>query len=372
MRKVAIILPTYNEEKNIEVLIPQIFEEIKNPAISKIWDIEVIVVDSNSYDETKKTVLNLTKKYPQLHLLETKKEGLGKAYLEGFRYAIEKIKPYVIFEMDADLSHQAKEISFFLKKIEKGADFVIGSRYIKGGSIPKNWQLHRKIFSFLGNLVVKFGFMKPSINDWTSGYRAIKVWVIKNSLDYIKNYSGYVFQIALLDFALKNNALIAETPIQFEERKWGNSKINAFQYITQTFFYIFLNSSFIKFIIVGIVGFIIDFSISFLLIEFFQKPVWVSTLISTETAILSNFLLNNFWSFSYKKVKNNFNSYLKNLIKFNILSSGSIIIQALFIQICVFIFGKELWLLYKILVIILIIIPYSYFLYNKVIWRDNN
>jgi dolichol-phosphate mannosyltransferase len=367
MRKVVIILPTYNEAGNIKELIPKIFEEVKK---INNWEVHIMVVDSDSNDGSQKLILNLIKKFPHLHLLKTKKEGLGRAYIEGFRLALEKLNPYLLFEMDADLSHDPVEIPKFLKKIEEGADFVIGSRYTKGGSIPKDWGIHRKFFSIIGNLIIRFGFMKLKITDWTSGYRAIKAWVIKNGSSHIKNYSGYVFQVALLDRALKNNVQVDEIPIQFKERKWGISKINAFQYIIQTLLYVFLNSSFIKFVIVGVMGFIIDFGISYLLIERLHKAVWLSTLVSTETAIASNFFLNNFWSFSHKRLDHKINSYASSFLKFNLVSSGSIFIQTVGITLAVFIFGRSFWYLYKVLIIIFLIIPYSYILYNKVIWKD--
>jgi len=367
MRKAVIVLPTYNEKGNIEALINQI-NGVKK--LIKNWDIHILVVDSLSQDGTKETVLRLKKRFSFLHFLSTKKEGLGKAYINGFKYAIDHLNPYLLFEMDADLSHDPKEIPNFLNKIERGADFVIGARYIRGGSIPKNWDLYRKILSVMANWIIKIGFMKLKIHDWTSGYRAIKTWVVKEALSYIKDYSGYVFQVAFLDFALKNGAIVEEIPIKFKERKWGVSKINSFQYISQTLFYVFFNSSFIKFVIVGTIGFLIDFGLSFVLIEKMHQLVWVSTLISTETAIISNFLLNNFWSFSHKKIEGRLTAYFSNFLKFNLISSGSILIQTLGIQGLVVLFGKSYWYFYKIFIIIFIIIPYSYFLYNKVIWKE--
>ncbi|MCS6956776.1 MAG: glycosyltransferase, partial [Patescibacteria group bacterium] len=205
MKKIAlIILPTHNEAGNIEKLIEEIFKEQEK--IEKFL-LKILVNDSSSTDKTAEIVKRLIKKYPEkLYLIETKKEGLGKAYYQAFLYAKEKIKPYVVFEMDADLSHSPKKIPEMLLEIEKGADMVIGARYIKGGSIPKDWGLHRKVFSFFGNLIIRLGFMNLKIHDWTSGFRAIKFWILNNSLNHIKNYSGYVFQIALLDFAIKEKA----------------------------------------------------------------------------------------------------------------------------------------------------------------------
>lgn len=367
MRKAVIILPTYNEAGTIEQLINRIYDAIQE---NKNWEFHLIVVDSNSADATQEKVLRLMKKYPGLQLLKTKREGLGKAYVQGFQMALEKINPYLIFEMDADLSHDPNKIPEFLKKIEDGADFVIGSRYIRGGSIPKNWEIHRKIFSVGANLVIRFGFMKLQITDWTSGFRAIKSWIIIKAIPYVRDYSGYVFQVAILDFALKNKANINEVPIQFKDRIYGKSKINSIQYIVQTFLYVFLNSSFIKFALVGFIGFVIDFGISYLYIEKLKYTVWLATLISTETAIVSNFFFNNFWSFSHKKLENKLSVYLPNFIKFNLVSSGSILIQTVGVQLAVNLFGRDLWSLYKILIITFIIIPYSYILYNKFIWKE--
>ncbi|MBI4226617.1 glycosyltransferase family 2 protein [Candidatus Roizmanbacteria bacterium] len=367
MRRAILVIPTYNEAGNIERLIPLIFQKAK---LIQNWEIHVLVVDSKSPDKTGDIVRKLIPKYPRLRLLMVEKEGLGKAYTQGFLYAIENLSPYLVFEIDADLSHDPKQIPNFLRQIEKGADIVIGSRYIKGGSIPREWALYRKIFSIVGNLVVRLGFMQLYISDWTGGYRAIKTWVIKNALNHIKNYSGYVFQIALLDYAIKGGANIKEIPIQFADRKIGKSKINSTQFIINIFTYIFLHSSFIKFAVVGLIGFFVDFGISYVFIEKLKSTVWVGTLISTEIAIISNFLLNNFWSFYYKKLENKFRSYLPNFIKFNIVSSGSILIQTIGIQLAVNFLGRDLWYVYKILIIAFIIIPYSYFLYNRFIWKE--
>jgi dolichol-phosphate mannosyltransferase len=368
MKKALIVLPTYNEAGTIEKLIIDILHQ--NQKVPS-WEIEVLVNDSHSTDDTEKIVKTLQKKYPQkIHLLETEKEGLGKAYYQSFSYALETIHPFVIFQMDADFSHNPNDIPMFLKEIEKGADIVVGARYIKGGSIPKNWGWYRKILSIFGNLTIRSGFMKLNIHDWTSGFRAIKSWLIKDSLKFIKDYSGYVFQIALLDQAVKKNARIAEVPINFIDRKYGKSKIYFSQYIFQILLYIFNYSSFVKFVIVGLIGFAIDFGISYLGIEKLHKQVWLITLLSTETAIISNFLLNNFWSFAHKKIEGGPGKYLFNFLKFNFVSAGSVAIQTVGLQILVIIFGRNLWYLYKILIIAFIIIPYSYILYNKFIWKN--
>jgi dolichol-phosphate mannosyltransferase len=376
MKKAAIIIPTYNEKGNIEQLVEDIFR-----VSSRIpnWEIEVVIIDSNSPDGTGKIVEYLVQKYPRLHLLKTEKEGLGKAYVKGFRIAMEKLKPYLLFEMDADLSHDPNLLPAFFEKIEKGADFVIGSRYIRGGSIPSDWGWERKVLSVLGNLAIRFGFMKLSITDWTSGYRAIKVWIVKDAFTHTKQYTGYVFQVALLDLAISKHARIAEVPLKFIDRKNGVSKINSVQYVVQTLWYVFTHSSFIKFVIVGVLGFAIDFGFAYTFINFFKITKTLSNMFSAEVAIVCNFFINNFWSFRHKKIEGGFLAYAGKFFVFNFVSLGSIIIQGagMFLSLkflgdtrLALLGGISSWILYKVFIIALLIIPYSYVLYNRVVWRN--
>lgn len=368
MRTVAIVIPTYNEANNISKLIQDILTLQEN--LTR-WQLKILVVDSNSPDGTAKIVKDLQKTSKNIYIIQTEKEGLGKAYVAGFKYSLAYLNPYVIFEMDADLSHNPNNIPDFLNAIENGADFVIGTRYSKGGSIPKDWAFHRKLFSVLGNLVIRFGFAKLTISDWTSGYRAMKSWVVKQSVNKVEKYSGYVFQVASLDEALKNNADIVEIPINFTDRLEGVSKINSFQFIVQTLLYVIMNSSFIKYVIVGGTSAIIDFGLSFIFIELWKMTIWLSTLISVETSIIYNFLLNNFWSFSHKKLDSKVKySNIKGFFKFNFLQSFLLLIQVFGMYILVSFFGEKWWFVYKFLILVFVIVPLSYFLYNKFIWKN--
>ncbi len=364
MKKAVIVIPTYNEVENISNLIKTLFSLSKG---IKDWQIQLLIVDSSSPDQTASVVRKLQKNHADLYLLSTKREGLGQAYLKGFTLALKKLKADVVFEMDADFSHDPKIVPDFLRKIDEGADFVIGSRYIRGGSIPSDWSLDRKFFSVIGNLVIRLGFMKVGISDWTSGYRAIKPWVVKSSLADLEKYSGYVFQVALLDESLKKNAKIKEIPLRFIDRKYGISKINTFQYMFQTLLYVLTHSSFIRYVLVGLIGAVMDFGISYILIERVGFALWLATVISAESAIISNFTLNNFWSFSHKKLQE---SHLKKFFHFNLISSGAILIQTIGIHTLAVFFGERWWFIYKFFIIFLIVIPYSYILYNKVIWKN--
>ncbi len=368
MKKAIIILPTYNESVTISSLIKKIFEvadTIKN------WQIEVLVVDSKSTDDTQKNVKALIRSYQnRLHIIEMEKEGLGKAYITGFKFAIDNFSPFVLFEMDADWSHDPEDIPAFLTKIESGADFVIGSRYMKGGSIPSNWSWHRKIFSIFGNLIARVGFMKPKVSEWTNGYRVIKVWLVKSIIPEMNTYSGYVFQVAFLDKTIKKGAYVEQIPVQFKDREHGSSKIDSFQYIWQTLLYVLLHSPFIKYVIVGLIGFAIDFGLSYFFIEKIHWVVWTATLLSTETAIISNFILNNYWSFAHKKLEHRIGAIVPSFLKFNLVSSGSILIQVVGVSLLATFIGKQWWYVYKVFIIAFIIIPYSYILYNKFIWKE--
>lgn len=379
MKKATIVIPTYNEAENIIKLVPSVFEIVEK--ISD-WDTSVLIVDDNSPDGTADEVKKLQKKYPKLLLISGKKEGLGKAYVRGFTYVFEQLKSDIIFEMDADGQHEPSLLPSFFREIDNGADFVIGSRYIKGGSIPKEWELHRKFFSYFGNnLVLRFGFMEFSVTDWTSGYRAIRVPFIKKTIEHFKHLDGYTFQIGIVDQALKNKLVIKEIPLVFKDRKVGESKIQTFKFVVDNLLFILTHSSFVKFFIVGLSGAVIDFGVAALLIDKFSLYKPHANAISAEVAILSNFFLNNFWSFSYKKIEMTVGAIAQKLVEFNIVSSGSIIIQwggmlaALNLlgdtNYRILSFSIPTWIMYKIAIITFIIIPYSYFMYNRFIWKDD-
>lgn len=380
MTKAVIVIPTYNEKDNIAKIVPEIFKTV-SPI--KNWDVSILVVDDTSPDGTGDVVKKMIKKYPKLHLVLGKKQGLGKAYIRGFTHAIEKLKPDILFEMDADGQHEPSLLPSFMKEIDKGADFVIGSRYIKGGSIPEEWEFHRKFLSYFGNnLVLRFGFMEFSITDWTSGYRAIRVPFIQKTINHYRKLDGYTFQIGIVDQALKHNLVIKEIPLVFKDRKVGESKIQTFTFIFENLSYIFKNSSFIKFAIVGVGGALVDFLTAGFLIGYFNLFKPHANALSAELAIVFNFLANNFWSFSHKKIDSSRTSYLTKFLKFNLVSSGSILIQWLGMLISLRTFGDYTmdfilisipsWVVYKVIIIALLIIPYSYFMYNTFIWKKTS
>lgn len=223
MKHAVIVLPTYNEKDNIGRLLEEIQNQRHRLNGTKL---SILVVDDSSPDGTGEIVQEYSQKYSNIQLLNgTKKQGLGTAYIRGFKYAIDKLGADVVFEMDADFSHNPNDIPRFLTKALNGSDFVIGSRYVFGGSIPSNWSLLRKANSRWGNFFARRVAGLARVKDCTSGYRAIKVDLLKQvELDKL-GVKGYAFQINLLNQAIKKGAKVAELPINFTDRTSGKSKL---------------------------------------------------------------------------------------------------------------------------------------------------
>ncbi len=283
-------------------------------------------------------------------------------------YATEKLGAEVMFEIDADFQHDPHATPEFISKIDEGFDFVIGSRYIKGGSIPSNWGLKRKVFSIIGNLIVRGALTNISVHDWTSGYRAIKSWVYKKVRDDLAQYNGYTFQVAFLHKAIESKAKIVEVPIQFGERKYGKSKIGG-EYIKNLLLYlIHTRIRFIKFLIVGTIGFIVN-TIGLEGFIYLGLRPSLAGAAGAELAIFSNFTLNNLWTFKENKITSVKQIPVKFLI-FNAASFGSVVIQAITIEIGSRLFGVELYRLYFIIGVGIGLI-WNYVMYNRVVWKTH-
>ncbi len=223
--KTTIVLPTYNEKENIEDFLKTLLEEIN---LTNDFNINILVVDDYSPDGTADIVKKVMGNNPKVNLLLNNTRGLGKAYIAGFRYAIENFSPDILIEMDSDFSHDVKKVKELLNAISKGADFAIGSRYIKGGSIPSDWALIRKLNSKYGNIFARIIAGLYSIKDCTSGFRAIKTDILKQiDLDKL-NANGYSFQMNILFECTQKDAKVAEIPIDFIDRTKGKSKLGLY------------------------------------------------------------------------------------------------------------------------------------------------
>jgi len=219
LHKALVIIPTYNEKENITGIIDRVFQ-LESP-------FNILVVDDNSPDGTAKIVESLKEKYPQrLFLLNrTEKEGLGKAYIAGFKWALQHSYDY-IFEMDADFSHPPEKLVDLLETLERNeADISIGSRYLKGRINVVNWDLKRILLSYFASIYVRLITGMP-IKDTTAGFVGYKKEVLQ-SFDFDKiEFVGYAFQIEMKYKAWKKGFKIKEIPIIFTDRVQGKSKMH--------------------------------------------------------------------------------------------------------------------------------------------------
>jgi dolichol-phosphate mannosyltransferase len=212
-----IIIPTYNEKENIEKIISAVFLLEK--------EFEILIVDDNSPDGTANIVKKLNEFGTKLHILERKgKQGLGTAYIAGFKWAIERKYNY-IFEMDADFSHPPEKlIELYNACAINGADMSIGSRYKSGVNVV-NWPIGRVIMSYYASAYVRF-ITGMSIRDTTAGFKCFTRKVLETiDLDKVK-LKGYAFQIEMKFTAWKFGFKIEEVPIIFTDRKEGASKMS--------------------------------------------------------------------------------------------------------------------------------------------------
>jgi dolichol-phosphate mannosyltransferase len=216
----TIVLPTYNERDNLR----HALERIREVADGNALPLHTLVVDDNSPDGTGELADELAGEYPDVEVLHRAgKEGLGKAYIAGFRHAL-AAGADLIFEMDADLSHDASYLPHFVRLIDGGADVVLGSRYVRGGGV-ENWSLSRKVISRGGGLYARTILGLP-YHDLTGGYKCFRRSVLEAiDLDAIDT-KGYGFQIEMTYRAHELGFTIVELPIIFVDRKVGQSKMS--------------------------------------------------------------------------------------------------------------------------------------------------
>lgn len=218
MAKSLVIIPTYNEKENISKIINAVF--------SLSVDFHILVVDDGSPDGTADIVRDMMQtQQERLHIMERSgKLGLGTAYIAGFRWGLERDYDY-LFEMDADFSHNPKDLVRLLEACQKpGVDVVVGSRYIKGGKL-ENWPFDRIALSYGASLYVRMVTWMP-VNDPTAGFICYSRKVLETiDLDKIR-FVGYAFQIEMKYAAYSLGFKIKEIPITFTDRVEGESKMN--------------------------------------------------------------------------------------------------------------------------------------------------
>jgi len=254
-----------------------------------------------------------------------------------------------------------------------GADYVIGSRYVKGGSIPKEWAFPRKFISFFGNLFIRVVLLKPSIHDLTTGFRLTKVKGVLDriELEKLMRLDRFSHKVDLLYQSIKNAKDIKEVPLGFASRTKDLSKFNYKEMVSTFEVAIILGIKdkirFIKFGVVGFAGFVVNY----VFIRLFRSlglAEILSWLFATELAIINNYIFNNVWTFKEKKIKG-FKETASKFLQFNLTSAGALVIQSIFGPLGVKLFGVKYDALILAFVVLFMVLPYNYFMYNVFIWK---
>src|SRR3989344_1010541 len=395
MDKIVIVMPVWNEAKNVGEMIEKLVRE-EFPKIKA--EMYLLVVDNYSKDWTAQLVEEASKKYKNVTIIQQgDKSGLGWAYVAGFEHAINKLGADAVLEMDADGQHPPEFVKPMVEAYANGADYVIGSRYIPGGSIPSQWGMSRKAMSYFGNLFIRIVWLNFKIHDMTTGFRLTRV---KGVLDKIKLHdlmalNRFAYKVDLLYQSLKNSKKTVEVPLEFRPRTAEKSKFNVKEMIATFKIAIILGVKdkmrFVKFGIVGGVGFIVNYVGLELLrrVPFTQAvanlfgslaaiPVlqalstasfW-STALATEAAIVSNFIFNNVWTFKEERITKFF-GIIGAFAKFNFTSLAAVVFQPFVVGQAVILFGDtslvRLGALFFALVVV--VIPWHYTMYNLFVWK---
>lgn len=365
--KVVIIIPTYNEAAGIAQTLHAVFN-----ATSALqgYEVHVLVFDSASTDTTQSIVKVLQTTYPNVHLkTESAKSGLGSAYLQAMRYALTDMNADIVFEFDADLSHKPDYIAPMLKQL-KTCDVVLGSRYVKGGSIPANWGWHRKVLSVLGNQVARV-ILTRNYKDFTSGFRATRRCALLAVLPKRFLSDQYAYKLELLWLLHKNKSRIVEYPIEFVDREKGLSKLPANSIIDSLRVVLVLRffklRHYMKMCLVGVTGMSVQF-IVYNVARYYVSPFYAAQLAVT-VAIVNNFMLNSRFTFKKRQSLSKRNR-LKSFSVFVFYSISMIYFQSYWLQWGVKLIGagavKE-----NLLVIMGMVIGsfLNYFIYSRVVWR---
>jgi len=387
-------MPAWNEAENIKRMIEELVKR-EFPAIGT--DMQLLVIDNHSTDGTTEIVEKASKAYSHVHIVQQDKPGLGWAYVRGMQYAMKELKADAVLEMDADFQHPPRFVKPMVDAYLAGADYCIGSRYVKGGSVPKEWALSRKMVSYFGNLYIRLVLLNFKIHDLTTGFRLSRVKGVLDKIDLenLMDLDRFAYKVDLLYQCLKNSKKTVEVPLEFASRTKEKSKFNWKEMIATfkvaTILGIKDKQRFLKFAVVGFTGFVVNYvglevfrrlAFTSAIGNYFRNlnlPGWLAilleatfwaTLFATELSIISNFIFNNVWTFKEKKL-NGLGEIIPKFLLFNLSSLFAVIVQPLIVGGAVlFLPDTSLThLLALVCALIFVIVPYNYVVYNLFIWK---
>jgi dolichol-phosphate mannosyltransferase len=328
----SLVLPTYNEGKNITAVVEQIVAVLDSVDSLKY---EIIVVDDDSPDHTWEKALQLTEKFPQVQVIRRQGErGLSTAVIRGWQLA----RGTILGVMDADLQHPPEVTAKICKEMMRGADLGIASRHVEGGGVS-DWSLLRRIISRGAQLIgfVLLPEVIGRISDPMSGF-----FMIRRSAIQGRELSPLGYKILIEVLGRGRVGWISEVPYTFRERVEGASKltnkiyIEYFQHLLRLRLYLLRASSFFRFCVVGLSGVVVDMSLLYLLSDP-QMVGWGLTrskLLAAEAALLNNFVWNDLWTFGeISRHQNTMGQRLKRFLKFNAICSLGIVLNVLILNI---------------------------------------
>lgn len=370
--RVIHLLSTYNEKENIGPMIEYLEKQAeKLPR----FEIVILVVDSHSPDGTGKIVQEMAKTRDNLFLLETPR-GLGISLIKGYQYAMEKLGADIVIPNDCDFQWHPKYIPAMLEKIKEGFDVVVPSRHVPGGK--DNFSGFRKLTHFISNTLINYwwGGIRE-VKDLAGNFKAIRVKGVLEKVNLDKlNIKGFVIQPTMIYELSKTGARFCEIPVVYGERRAGETKIGLnLQFIKDvletvihaTKIRVERSQRFFKFATVGFIGYIINATG----LEIFYRlgvPVGFAAALAAEFSIISNYTLNNFWTFAEKKFTQPLKFFWK-LLQFNFTSLGAIVIQGVVVGGLAYFFGDAWRQIYLVIAIGFFVIPYNYTMYNLFIWK---
>ena len=293
--KVCLVIPIYNESENITLLLEQLTKLYPDP------DMAFLVVDDESPDGTGRLVRQYAVSDARIHLLEGKKRGLGAAYIRGITHAVDSLGADVVVQMDADFSHDPATVGRLLARVAEGADVAIGSRYVAGGAVDETWGFRRRQLSLWGNRMARWIAGLKGVRDCTAGFKAIRASALRAARVEEISVVGYAFQVALLHRLLHSGARVVEEPIYFRDRERGVTKLgldSMLEFMCQIWWLrLTSHRTFIKFCVTGLSGVFVNLG-PFQLLTELAVHRYLASPIAIELSIISNFLINNHWTFA--------------------------------------------------------------------------
>jgi len=370
--RVVNLISTYNEKENVGPMV-ETLEKIGRELPH--YEFLTLVVDSHSPDGTGAVVRQLAKSRKNLFLLETPR-GLGLSLIAGFRHAVKQLKADIVIPNDCDFQWDPQLIPAMLKKIEEGFDVVVPSRHAKGGK--DNFNTFRKLTHFISNTLFNYYWAGiKEVHDLAGNFKAIRVKNVLDKVDLDKiNVRGFVIQATMIYELSKTGAKFVEIPAIYGERRAGLAKVGFNLQFVKDVLETVKNSTrirlerskkFFRFAIVGFVGYLVN---AFGLEIFYRLGFGPgqSAALGAEMAIVSNFIWNNLWTFSEKRITG-LTKIIWKFLQFNLTSLGAVALQWLVVGELSMLFGAQWRQIYLVVAIGFFVIPYNYSMYNLFIWK---